>query len=162
MPIVFRCSDCGRDSQVPGDYAGRWVKCRCGARHLVEVPAREDRLLLDDRRPLRKAPRHSAASTPAIVEEEPTPKAWTVPPEPWYYWLVDVTARCAAAAFVGLFVLSLLLGTYIESATEGRIPIAALIVPSFLGLVLSLLALAPVLLAVDVARNIRALRYGQR
>jgi hypothetical protein len=102
----------------------------------------------------------SAVSEKALVA--------SIPPEPWYYaFLVTfagLTLRigllaCAATLVIGL------LGTVLASNdTSSRWFTAGLSLMGLgiLGVVPTLLASAPILLAVDAARNLRAMRYGIR
>jgi hypothetical protein len=97
------------------------------------------------------------------------------PPEPWYYgFLVTVAhwtmgiglAGCAAVGLVGVAEILVAIAPGVEGAPTGswlRLAVgvgtialgAASVVPV-------LLASAPVLLAVDAARNLRSMRYGDR
>jgi hypothetical protein len=120
----------------------------------------------EDRTAFAHVPDPSPAPVPAQV---PVRCAGDIPPEPWYYRFV--AGYAAFIAFLGMLQFGILLFVFlIYSASPGSVPEGhsfgePLIIPAIYSiafLIGTLAASAPVLVAVDAARNIRAMRYQDR
>lgn len=158
MPIPVPCQ-CGRTLNAPVGAAGRKVRCpHCKAVLDVPIPDLEEDDG-EDFNPFVKAPTHAG---PVIVQSTPSLKARpiAIPPEPWYYRFI--------AFFFGLLsflgVLQFGITIYFISTTsitpdfEVVERVKWIIASSFLMLA-TWCSTAPMLLILDQARNVRAVRY---
>jgi hypothetical protein len=101
-----------------------------------------------------------------------SPASLPVPKEPWYYRFIDVYAKvilyvsgggCILAFAAGL--VFMLISIVRWSRGDSGIPVlSAMFVMAWAvgALVAVLSVVSPILLAVDAARNLRAIRYGSR
>jgi hypothetical protein len=85
-----------------------------------------------------------------------------MPKEPWYYGFLAGYARLVAVIAVlpfvaTLIVLAITVSRNPDSAADTIIPVLT----TAGVLLLTLLFVAPILILVDLARNIRAMRYGR-
>src|SRR5262249_60944737 len=102
------------------------------------------------------------APVPPTISREPPRQA---PSEPWYYsFLTAYAVLCMTLGVIQFaFVLLLWFGAqlYLEQRLASGITLLSglAVVMSFLGMLSALLLSAPILLIVDMARNIRAMRY---
>ncbi len=101
------------------------------------------------------------------------PARAAMPKEPWYYWALEVYAIICAALGVTQFVIVVLIWIVGVAgagavAEDGRAAAGAMalgtpfVVISFAWMLVIFLVVAPILLAVDAARNVRAIRYEGR
>jgi hypothetical protein len=166
MTIEITCQ-CGRVLKAPDSAIGRKGRCK-GCSREVEIlqPVADEPEVVDDE-PIpdlaidtSDAEEDDARPDPRFAPPAPKPTA-SMPPEPWFYRFLEIYARlCILFAFVQ-FILSLYLLLRdlddIQSLTgANRIGL----IVSFVAMIGVTLVSCPILLAVDVARNIRAMRYG--
>jgi hypothetical protein len=178
MPIAIECRGCGFRADVPDVFAGRAAKCRrCGAR--VGVPAGEGGLVaaaipeLDTARVAFPSIATDDAEGPAARpprDGRHLDAAWAIVagPEPWYYrflagyaYLILGSGVLAGSLWLAASILVASAAPDPEGAPLRPLTLALAAVPA-IGLVLgSLLVAAPILLAVDAARTLRAIRAGR-
>ena len=152
MSIDFYCQ-CGRALKARDSDAGRKVRCpHCKTALDVPIPelieAREDfnPFVADPH------PQHGVV----IVQSSPSqrPVSLRTPPEPWYYGLITLVAYLIIVC--GVCVFGLILWNAIETAPsdawERGIYALGFIVVTWV-------IAAPLLILVNAARNVRALRY---
>lgn len=93
-------------------------------------------------------------------EEEDEDEEPAVPPEPWYYGFLVFYALACIVLGAGQFLVVLGIAATAESDRPGGSVVSSTFVFLSLGWMLGLtLVASPILLAVDAARNIRAIRY---
>lgn len=178
MPITVHCS-CGKAISVPDSYAGRTGTCRgCGAP--IMVPASNDAVEAflipeDDMMPVSRPP-SPPSPIHVVIADDPVPistgtLAYQIPGEPWYYKFLTVYA--SVLFWIGLIqfittvlVIGLTL-VLLPSANDRleRMRITVFLAPVFISLgvlIFFWLCSAPILLAVDAARNLRAIRWSSR
>lgn len=165
MPITFRCQGCGKPMTAGDDLAGMKARCkRCGETIVIPPPTDpDDPFPVAPDPPADPAPASDPARPPGFGEggvgTTPGPDA-----EPWYYKVLEVYA--VAVLFVGCSQapLGLIIGLNIllePSRPEAAAPSpggGAVLMGSLALLLGSILAAAPILLLVDLARNVRAMR----
>jgi hypothetical protein len=186
MPIPVSCP-CGFSAEVPDTFVGRSVKCRrCGERVTVSspVPAWPDaepdvaqvipELDVDgvdfptvdvngtgaeNDRPA--SPASSEAHAARADASWPRRELGT---EPWYYGFLVGYAVFIACSGCALGIIWLLLSVAAYAGSDPKPPplvLAAAAAPGVAAILGALLIAAPILLAVDAARNLRALRAGR-
>jgi uncharacterized integral membrane protein len=163
MAITVRCG-CGSEFDVPDGMAGRSGKCRrCGAAVVVPDPAREA-VLIEEPDDV-GIPTIDAELDPITVHVSDASAIVSFGPEPWYYGLIAGYAWFVVICGVmSALLMTVAIVILYAQATE-KPPIVALLLGLLwpLGIVLAAMTIAaPILLAVDVARNIRAIRLQTR
>jgi DNA-directed RNA polymerase subunit RPC12/RpoP len=178
----FNCPSCGAGVSAPEEYAGRSTKCRrCNNPIVVPQPAAT-------RQPSKETPddvsiKRRTESGKRQFDFSEEQESLRHDREPWFYGYLEKYAKilqilgyviavgCAVLAAVGFFRVSLM-GMRVSSELGGIGGIGVMAVfLSFLGWVLSLagvvaalllwlVGVAAILLAVDAARNIRAMRMA--
>jgi len=183
MMIEVTCP-CGRVLKAPEQYAGRKGRCKgCGA--VLMIPAQAELgdpdhgggeppepqgpapdLIVDDAFVAGVlAPDPPPQALPQAPAETPT-AAHAAPPEPWYYGFVEAIAVLVLIA--GLFGggVGLIVNLPVSDPVKKEGEQVTGSVPAMVGygvfLVSSVLWSSSVFVALDLARNIRAIRYAPR
>jgi hypothetical protein len=157
MSITFAC-DCGRTINAPDTAAGKRARCP-GCGDLVKVP------IADDQDAVAMAMADASQSPPLAPAASGPARSHYVPPEPWYYSFLAFVAWIWTVLGVGQFLLVLFVfvggGTVGVGPQRGDIAmaLAPLLMISGGAMIGMLLSAGLVLLAVDAARNLRALRW---
>jgi hypothetical protein len=178
------CPTCGSNLKFRLEHAGNKGRCKwCGATFQIPdapapPPAPSDASASADESGSLLPPvdeGEDSASTAAALaaaiqtddddddddDESDSDKSASIPPEPWYYGFLDGYAKLTMT--IGL-IACLVVVCYGMLVCGGADPATgfSLIGLGVLCVILTLLATAPILLAVDAARNLRAMRYGVR
>ena len=156
--IDTTCPNCGKTSRAPASSAGKRGRCRgCGGEVLIPDPSVSVFL-----------PKRGTAAASQLPSDPDIKVAPRVPAEPWFYGFLEKYAQvvmglglvaCGGSVLVGLAGFAMIMGGH-ASGVDAMTPFLATL-GGALGIIPILLAAAPVLLAVDAARNLRALRYGK-
>lgn len=161
MTIRMECPRCRRILRAPDEAAARTVSCpSCQGR--VRFPAAE---LAAPQEPVQEftisAGTSKASAGDLDFEAPPEPRpVWSYPPppEPWYY---NFTAKfLGGIVFIGclLAAICIIVGFYIEGE-QSVVDIMLRIAVALFVLFVTGLVTAPGLIFLDMARNIRAMRY---
>jgi hypothetical protein len=187
LSITFAC-DCGRTINAPDTAAGKKARCP-GCGDLIKVPDADDPKAVAavvatasqaaPSSPL-MPPRQSQsvpAPTPAPAAASPSsshpPPLWAAPSmplEPWYYGVLEFFAWVWVVGGIGQFVVAAVVlfqsfpptspttGSDLPMDTPAT-PAWPLFFASCVALLGAVLSAGIVLLAVDAARNVRAIRW---
>lgn len=166
----FNCPSCGAAVSAPEEYAGRSTKCRrCNNPIVVpqpvtaRLPSRGDPEDVSTKS--RSEPEEPEELEP--VEQEPIRRNR----EPWFYGYLEkyakilqildyvIAAGCAVLATI-LFIIAAVRGGVMAAFLAFLAWVLALAVIAA-ALLLSLVGVAAILLAVDAARNIRAMKKAR-
>jgi tRNA G26 N,N-dimethylase Trm1 len=164
--ITFSCFGCGKEFRVEDQYAGKRTKCpKCGGS--LEVPPGIDLIeLVDEEVEQTAQPEVEFADALKIHAQQKArefkkaAEQARLDHEPWYYGFL---AFCSKAAMIldtlGTVVLTVLAFAY----SNEKMPVARGIVLTWLWIqwVASVFTLSFFLLAVDAARNLRAMRQAE-
>lgn len=175
MTIEFRCPGCNAPLRADAGHVGKKAKCK-GCGDVVIVPARggDSYEVVESKPPAipRSLPiqnEHVAATTPQVAEP-PAPSCREMPgrgwPDPWYYRVVSGLVTLVVAITVGQFCIFLIWAVFVFVDAGNKLPTAAdwlyVVVPMFFwssGILLSgLLWACPILIFLDIGRNIRTMR----
>src|SRR5262245_4151022 len=174
MTIDVTCP-CGQALKFPISGAGRRGRCKaCG--NFVDIPAPEPDPAVRSSVPhpddtgvalppgmeIDDEDLHALVSPPrprsAVPEPEESDRE--VPPEPWYYGLLFACAAFCILAGVAQFVIVFLARAAKEADEVHPGILPGLTIPTSFGVMVAmLLASLPLLLLVDMARNIREIRH---
>lgn len=178
MTIEITCQ-CGKVLHAPESAIGRKGRCKgCGTVIEIVAPEPEPDIRLEE--PDEPAPDDIGINLPITVEEDdedphglvpparPTPAqldvpARQMPPEPWYYGVLAGYATLCIILGIAQFVIVLIVAVTLANEKSGAGAPSAMFVFMSLGSMLGLtLVASPILLVVDAARNLRAIRYNPR
>lgn len=160
MTIEVACS-CGRVLKAPDSAVGKKGRCK-GCGQIIEISSpvadepipdlaveiNEENAVLD--------PRIAPLASPANNR--------TMPTEPWFYGFLVFYAMSCVVIAIAQFCL-VLIGVLIQvqqAISEGRsfsIALGTIVLISLAWMLGIILVSCPILLAVDAARNLRAMRY---
>jgi hypothetical protein len=183
VSITFAC-DCGRTVNAPDTAAGKRARCP-GCGDLIKVPDADDPKAvaaamatasqaapsappMPPRQPQTVSAPTTASMAPAAAPVASSVPHWAapaMPPEPWYYGLLAFIAGVWTVLGVGQFLLVLFVfvggGTVGVGPERGEVAMAVipLVMMSGGAMIGMLLSAGLVLLAVDAARNVRAIRW---
>lgn len=177
--VSFACPNCQTSMKAPSSLSGRKARCKgCGQGVLIPPPDGEpgyDVAAFDDFPEEPETPTMVAVQPPPLPplvagdpDESPkgaAPAFRTMPPEPWFYRFLSGYAQVVAVLGIAQFGLVSILCIYIvfraarESQGYASLGAGLIFVYSLGVLFVSLCFAAPVLLGVDMARNIRVMRY---
>lgn len=155
---------CGRVLKVPDSAIGKQGRCKgCGQTiDIIAIPTDGPDAMTGDQ--LSAIPIGDSGEGIDLPISAPIGTLATesrggrrMPPEPWYYGFLVLYSWVCIVIGVGQFAYHLLLGT----GQSGAVMNVGRVVVSFGSMLGIILVSCPILLAVDVARNIRAMRYSQ-
>jgi DNA-directed RNA polymerase subunit RPC12/RpoP len=173
MPIEFECPSCARRYQVRDEFGGRTVRCKaCGSP--VAVPSLESNP--PDEVEIPEDPRDEALAAVIGVgsdDEASSAGAWrptvgtqarnmtdTLVRDPWFFVALEKTWGLLVVLAITQFVLivaAVVVMAFYDSngPLAGLVARVAVIIPSGAFLLITLVATAPIFLAVDIARSLR-------
>lgn len=165
--IEITCQ-CGRMLKAPDSAIGKKGRCKgCGSEVEILPPVVDEPETVDDE-PMPdlaiNVDEEDAPLDPKVGPPVPKPNP-AMPPEPWFYGFLDGYAKLCVGLAVVQFLLVLcgaVIGILTTMSENQRIPLVAgtVVLVSLAWMLGIILVSCPILLAVDAARNLRAMRFG--
>ncbi len=168
MTIDVTCP-CGKVLKAPISAAGRKGRCKaCGATVSIPdsgIPLAATFAPLDP--PVDDDADVGSSLGIAVVDDDDGPDDDDVvkasdlpmPREPWYYWGTEFPARLLI--YLAIFIIAIFTASLMSVAASGDGSRILAVLGAIMAVFVSMLLVAPVFLVVDLARNVRVLRFIQ-